>query len=200
MECKACQAADAVSLLCEACGAVQPPRPGLDKFTALGLPRTLALEPAMLEARYRELSRKLHPDRFVRAPANERLLSLQAATTLNEAYRTLRSPKARAEYLLSLEGIDIGEAAAVDKAFLMEIIALREELISAKEAGDEAKCDAMGADVSRRRDTALDAVFRSFARYEETRERLILDQIKEQLIAVRYFQRFIDEHEAGRED
>jgi molecular chaperone HscB len=62
-----------------------------------------------LEREFHRLSRKLHPDRFARASADEQQWSLAATALLNDAYRTLRDPLARIEYLLKLSGLKIGE-------------------------------------------------------------------------------------------
>lgn len=68
------------------------------------LPRKLWIEMSTLEKRFLELSWKLHPDRFVNASAEEQELSLKGSSELNDAYRVLRDPIARVEYLLELEG------------------------------------------------------------------------------------------------
>ena len=74
-----------------------------DFFSFLGLPRKLNLDMADLEQRYRALSRQFHPDYFYNAPAAERRASLEKSSYLNDAYRTLRDPVRRIEYLLALE-------------------------------------------------------------------------------------------------
>src|SRR3979490_2165025 len=75
-----------------------------DYFSFLGLPRKLNLEPAELEQRFRTLSRQFHPDYFYNATPAERRASLERSSYLNDAYRTLKQPIARVEYLLQLEG------------------------------------------------------------------------------------------------
>src|SRR2546423_1889728 len=98
MICVECDKEVGDGLACPACGAVQTPRAGADRFALLGVAPRFDVDERELDARYRELSRKLHPDRFARAPAKARMRSLQAATALNDAYRTLRDPIKRAEY------------------------------------------------------------------------------------------------------
>jgi hypothetical protein len=71
----------------------------------LGLPRKLNLDGADLEQRFRALSRQFHPDLFLQRHAAERRASLERSSYLNDAYRTLREPRARIEYLLKLEGL-----------------------------------------------------------------------------------------------
>ena len=110
--CWACSSALAPSaLLCPACGKVQP-APTADYFQVFSLPRKLGFDPdaiAALEREFHRLSRRLHPDRFARASAEEQQWSLTATALLNDAYRSLRDPLLRTEYLLKLEGLKIGE-------------------------------------------------------------------------------------------
>jgi molecular chaperone HscB len=76
-----------------------------DHFSLFGLPRKLWIEMSTLEKKFLELSWKLHPDKFVNASAQEQELSLKSSSGLNDAYRVLRDPVARVEYLLELEGM-----------------------------------------------------------------------------------------------
>ena len=96
------------TLLCAHCGKVQPDS-GADYFQAFGLERKLGLDTAALEQEFHRLSRRLHPDRFARAAQEEQNWSLASTALLNDAYRTLRDPIQRTEYLLRLEGLKIGE-------------------------------------------------------------------------------------------
>ncbi len=82
-----------------------------DHFRVFGLPRKFDLDVADLERRYKEMTKVLHPDRFARADPRARRASLERSVQLNLAWRTLSQPVARAEYLLSLEGIEVGEPA-----------------------------------------------------------------------------------------
>jgi molecular chaperone HscB len=87
-------------------------------FTQFDLPYHLHIDLATLEKSFYAQSRKLHPDRFAAKPQAEQDAALAASSTLNDAYRTLRDPIARTEYLLSLEGIQLEEQsrAATDLA------------------------------------------------------------------------------------
>jgi molecular chaperone HscB len=93
---------------CSACGKVQPAVP-VDYFTFFGLPRKLDLDTALLEKEFYALSRRLHPDVFARAEPTERAWSLEQSSMLNDAYRTLKDPIKRTEYLLRLEGVELEE-------------------------------------------------------------------------------------------
>jgi len=93
---------------CESCGKVQPPVP-VDYFTFFGLPPKLNLDVTALEKSFYELSRRLHPDLNARAGSREQEWSLEQSSLLNDAYRTLRDPIKRTEYLLHLEGVELEE-------------------------------------------------------------------------------------------
>jgi molecular chaperone HscB len=97
-----------VTLFCPHCSKIQPP-PGGDYFSVFGLEPRLNLDLAELEHEFHRLSRKVHPDRFARALENERQWSLADTALLNDAYRTLKDPLHRNEYLLKLHGAEIGE-------------------------------------------------------------------------------------------
>jgi len=96
------------TLFCPHCSKIQPP-PGGDYFSVFGLVPQLDLDLGMLEHQFHKLSRKLHPDRFARAQENEKQWSLADTALLNDAYRTLKDPIRRTEYLLKLHGAEIGE-------------------------------------------------------------------------------------------
>src|SRR5215472_4495401 len=93
---------------CGSCGKVQPPVP-VDYFTFFGLPPKLNLDLAALEKDFYELSRRLHPDLSARAGSQPQEWSLEQSSLLNDAYRTLRDPIQRTQYLLHLEGVSIEE-------------------------------------------------------------------------------------------
>jgi molecular chaperone HscB len=102
---------------CSACGKVQPPKP-VDYFAFFGFPRKLGLDVATLEKEFYALSRRLHPDVFGQAEDRERAWSLEQSSMLNDAYRTLKDPIKRTEYLLRIEGVELEEQSkqATEKA------------------------------------------------------------------------------------
>jgi molecular chaperone HscB len=102
---------------CAECGHVQPAEP-TDFFSFFGLPRKLELDETALEREFYALSRKLHPDVYSRASVREQAWSLEKTSQLNDAYRTLKDPVSRTEYLLLLEGIQMEEQSktATEKA------------------------------------------------------------------------------------
>ena len=80
-----------------------------DYFTFFSLPRHLHLDTAALEKNFYTLSRKLHPDRFASKPLAEQEAALAQSSLLNDAYRTLKDPILRTQYLLTLEGVELEE-------------------------------------------------------------------------------------------
>jgi molecular chaperone HscB len=102
---------------CASCGKVQPPAP-VDYFTFFGLPPKLNLDVVALEKDFYELNRRLHPDLNATAGSQEQEWSLEQSSMLNDAYRTLRDPIKRTQYLLHLEGVALEEQSktATEKA------------------------------------------------------------------------------------
>jgi molecular chaperone HscB len=93
---------------CESCGKVQPPAPS-NYFAFFGLPLKLNVDIAVLEKDFYALSRKLHPDLNVRAEGQQQEWSMEQSSMLNDAYRTLKDPIKRTQYLLHLEGVELEE-------------------------------------------------------------------------------------------
>lgn len=139
--CWSCHAATAGAHFCPACGKIQP-LASADYFAFFGLPQRLQLDADDLERRYLALSWKLHPDNFVHADEFERNLSLELSSQLNDAYRTLRDPVSRVEYLLARLGVR-KEGQTKQQAppeLLEEVFELNEsleELHMAREAGGD---------------------------------------------------------------
>src|SRR5947209_468846 len=108
----------------------------VDPFATLGLERKYAIDLKTIEARHRDLSRALHPDKYAGAPATERRAALSKAIEVNEAWRTIRDPIKRAEALLRLSGLGdrIGETREPkpSPAFLLEVMSAREDLEEAR--------------------------------------------------------------------
>jgi molecular chaperone HscB len=102
---------------CESCGKVQPPAPS-NYFAFFGLPPKLNVDTAALEKDFYALSRKLHPDLSAGADTKEQEWSLEQSSMLNDAYRTLKDPIKRTQYLLHLEGVELEEQSktATEKA------------------------------------------------------------------------------------
>jgi molecular chaperone HscB len=122
---------------CPQCTKILPLQRQADYFGFLGLPRKLNVDAADLEQRFRALSRQFHPDYFYNATPAERRASLERSSYLNDAYRTLRQPITRIEYLLKLEGLGASGPAEASKqvppGLLEEVFALNEELDEIRE-------------------------------------------------------------------
>ncbi len=189
----------------------------------LGLPRLYALDLAAAEDKFRQRSRQFHPDRFAKADPRARRASLQRSVQLNEAWRTIKDPVRRAEYLLGLFGYEIGaeEGARANHSLsgagrarppipvaadlLGRILELREELSEARAAGDDPRVQRMAADIRGRVKAALGRVADAFARMEDSGNDLTirdreLEGAARDVIEIRYFRRFLDEvsvHDEG---
>jgi molecular chaperone HscB len=168
-----------------------------DLFAVLGLPRRFAVDPAELERRFHERSRAVHPDRFARAEPRERRLAAVRSMRVNEAYRTLRPPRARAAYLLSLVDPAGAPPGRVDDAsFLEEQLAAREALARARAAGDAGEVTASARRV--RADlAALEAALgRHFAAWEERGDAGALASIRAALARARFLDALLADAEA----
>lgn len=132
--CWHCQSEVAGEYFCERCVKVQPVSKETDYFTCLGLPRRLTVDLNQLEAKFYELSRAFHPDFYQNKSETEQAISLGNAATLNSAYRTLRDPIQRTEYLLDLEAGAVKEIRTSPPADLFEeILELQETLDAYRE-------------------------------------------------------------------
>jgi molecular chaperone HscB len=148
LECRSCGAGAPVDEhFCPQCSRILALGRHGDYFTFLGLPRKLTIEPADLERRFRELSRKFHPDYFYNASPTERLASLERSSYLNDAYRAMKNPATRIEHLLAIEGMPPVKseegAAKVPPGLLEEVFELNEQLDEIREAR-ESGADAAG--------------------------------------------------------
>jgi molecular chaperone HscB len=107
-----------------------------DYFAIFSLPRKLWIEMSALEQKFLQMSWKLHPDNFVNASEAERESSLRRSSELNDAYRTLKEPVARVEYLLAIEGArqEGEQKQQVPPELLEEVFELNESLDELREA------------------------------------------------------------------
>jgi molecular chaperone HscB len=114
-------------------------------FDLFQMPARFAIDAAQLDAAYRELQGRVHPDKFAAASDPEKRVAMQWATRANEAYKTLKSPLRRAAYLCELHGIDLGieSNTAMPPAFLMQQMEWREALDGARSTRDMAQLEAL---------------------------------------------------------
>jgi molecular chaperone HscB len=117
-----------------------------DHFQLFGLPPAFRLDMAALEAAYRALQSQYHPDRAATLADADKRHALQAATQINEAFQTLKSPLARGRYLLALAGIDTQEETntAMPVDFLMQQMEWREAIGDAKAGADVEALEKLG--------------------------------------------------------
>jgi molecular chaperone HscB len=174
LECRSCGAGAPVDEhFCPQCSRILALGRHGDYFTFFGLPRKLTIDPQALERRFRDLSRKFHPDYYYNASSTERLASLERSSYLNDAYRALRNPAARIEHLLAIEGLPSVKSeegsAKVPPGLLEEVFALNEELDEireAREGGSE------GAALSERLEAARKPIDEKRAAHERELEAL----------------------------
>jgi molecular chaperone HscB len=185
------------SLFCRFCNTLQQPTP--DYYRFLGLERKLYLDPEDLQQRFYRMSRLLHPDHYHRRPQTERQYSLEATAILNDAFRVLRDPVTRGEYVLKELGFTTGGERSKDvpPELLEEVFELNmtlEELrdgdASLRPKLDEARARflAMQEEI----DGRLDRLYRH---YDETADRAALAEIRTTLDRRRYIQNLVKEVE-----
>jgi len=189
---------------------VAAPSERRDFFSFLGLSRKLAIDVADLEQRYRALSRQLHPDFFYNATPAEGRASLERSSYLNDAYRTLKNPASRIEYLLKLELERDGfSRASADRgrqtppaALLEEVFALNEELDEIREAREsgapaeewQARLDLARAPIEQKRVEHEAALEDLSARWDalvdasaaDADRRRVLDELRERFLERNY--------------
>ena len=140
--CWHCQSEITGEYFCEQCVKVQPVSKELDYFACLGLPRVLNIDPEKLEGKFYELSRAFHPDFYQTKTQTEQTISLKNSALLNTAYRTLKDPIRRAEYLLQLEAGSAKNIRTAPPADLFEeILALQDDLEEFRSVSDGDESD-----------------------------------------------------------
>src|SRR3984893_8792981 len=134
--CWNCQERTLGTHFCSSCGKMLQVPEHSDYFALFEMPRKLWIEMGALEQKFLQLSWKLHPDNFVNATPEEREISLKRSSELNDAYRTLRDPVGRVEYLLAIEGarIEGQNKQQAPPELLEEVFELNESLDELREA------------------------------------------------------------------
>jgi molecular chaperone HscB len=203
--CWSCEKEGGKGPFCAACKAILPPDAADDRFAVLGLPRRFEIDLAVAESAYKDLSRQLHPDRFAKADPRARKAALGRTVEINDAWRTVKDPVKRAEYLLELAGFGLAgddrkgddelrktKQVAAPPTFLMEILERREELAEAQRAGDTVKIAFMAEEVRGRAAEAMKTIAAALeaGKFEEAARTLV---------ALRYYQRFLEEVAAHEE-
>jgi molecular chaperone HscB len=203
LKCRSCQQEAGPGPLCSGCGAIQPLSGAANPFAVLGFPETFRLDPNELEERFKDLSRKLHPDRFAQRSPAERRLSLEWTTAVNDAHRALKDPARRAAFLLERHGIPWEGAAGASAAqrrlspeHLEEVLERREALAEARRARDLERVRRMALEAKSRVNETLRRISALFEQWEESRSPELLDQAGAALSMLKYDLRFQEEVEA----
>ncbi len=170
-----------------------------DPFDTLGIDPRFDLDFKAVEARHRELSKALHPDRYAQAPAAERRMALSRAIEVNEAWRAIKDPIKRAEALLRKRGVSSSETAEPNPStdLLMEMMEAREELSDAARAKDMPKVHNLALKMQLREREVLSALSEGFKKANDdlSQARKLLHCLGE----LRYLRRFLDEVAAVEE-
>jgi molecular chaperone HscB len=179
---------------CEVCKALQPPV--REYFAFFELEPQLALDEKDLQQRFYALSRKLHPDLFSRKTPREADYALESTAVLNDAYRTLRDPIARAHYVLKLEGFDIGDQSTKDvpPELLEEVFELNMALEEANMGDADALEQVAGMRTrfeAMRRETD-DAVASVSSRWDAAHTRELLSELRGLLNRRKYITNLIE--------
>ena len=168
--------------VCSSCGTIQPPPAQADYYALLGIERAYFLDLSVLEQSYRRISRRIHPDRFVRKPAVERRMSLQWTASLNEARRVLRDPIRRARYLATGRADALEQGGPVmDPEFLEQIFELQMEATS-----DPASVAAEAATMRAAEWSAVEAMLRAWEASGAS-----LDEIEARLARLKYIDNIV---------
>lgn len=167
----------------------------------MGLAPRFALDLEALAARQRELSKELHPDKFVGRSAGERRAALGKAIEVNEAHRALKNPLTRAEALLAYLGLELpeGQGPKASPQLLMETMERREALREAARKSDEEAVTRLfreGKEEEERLLVELAQAFSQAAAAGATAKSPLAEQIHEKLGNLRYLRRFLDEANA----
>lgn len=160
-----------------------------DDFTLLGLPRAFAQDRSQLDAAWKALQAKVHPDRFAADGAAAQRVAMQWAVRVNEAHQRLKDPLKRAGYLCELGGVPVQSEnnTAMPGDFLMQQMQWREALEDADNAAD---VEALSDEVSAQRRARLarlgdlldvDAAFVAAA--QEVRALMFIDRLLEEIDA-----------------
>jgi molecular chaperone HscB len=184
------------SLFCPSCQSLQ--QPPSDYYRVLGLePPRLNLDADDLQRRFYELSRRLHPDRFMRKPELERRYSLDATSILNDAYRTLRDPVRRALYVLKQQGFDVGEQRGKDvpPELLEEVFELNMALEEMREGDVTARpqLEAAQKNFGAMMQAADSELKQQFAAWDAAPDSEKLSRIRGVLNRRKYIQNLVDE-------
>lgn len=196
-KCKLCERPMSFPVVCDFCHALDPSAVAADYFALLGLDRRFDLDSEQLHRNYLALNRHAHPDFHDNDNAEVRQLHLRVSANVNDAYRTLSDPAARAAYLLELLG---GKSSADDKGvpegFLGTMMMMQEEVEDAVAAEDDEEIQRLRTVLATQRDGLLRRIAGLFDEHQEALaceaiRNDLLDEIRGQLNAVSYVRKLL---------
>lgn len=207
-KCWSCGALAPEGDVCPECGRLQPFPAGSDHWAVLGLERRLGLDRSDLQQRFHRLNRRLHPDYFRLRSSEEQTISLEASAAVNTAYRALRDPVGRVEYLLELEGLGLGTAgqAKPPADLFEEILELQEARMELRTAdADEApalraRLEGARTELGARRaraETELAACFPEWDAGDDETRRRVLGRMRDILAARAYLRTILRDLDAA---
>lgn len=181
----------------ERAGSHRPGRDGADPFDVFQIEPTFDLDLEQLGRRHRDLSRALHPDRYVGRSSAERRQALGRAIEVNEAWRALKDPLERARVLLLRLGAPMTEESQppVDPDFLMQMMERRESLQELSRKGDSAGVERLADEVRGEERRVLTELAEGFRRALKEQGQS-LGGVQQRLGELRYYRRFFDEVDA----
>lgn len=158
-------------------------------FELFGLPEQFALDENALAAAFRKLQTEHHPDRFASGTDEAKRIAQQITSFINTAQETLKSPRTRARYLLSLKGVDFDDErdTTSDMAFLMSQMDRREALEQVAQADDPLDAiDELSRDVKKENVSLQQAFVEAFEAGE-------FDEAKQAVLKLKFFERLMGE-------
>ncbi len=198
-KCKQCDKPMTTPVVCDYCHTLDPAGMGADYFSLLGLPQRFELDADELQRKFLALNRHAHPDFHMEDSEEVQELHLHVSAAVNDAYRTLKDPAARAAYLLELLG---GKSSAIDKSvpdgFLATMMMMQEELADAKDADDTDELSRLGDVLATQRDGLMRRIETLFDQYQqslacEAVRTDLLDELRKQLNAVSYVRKLLSQ-------
>lgn len=193
MDCWSCGAERDAYRFCTSCTKIQPVDDRESLFGVLGLRPMMAQPKMAVQDAFREASKRVHPDGFGHASSVERKLALRSTEMVNLAYRILKDPRTRAEYLMKLQGVEVGteHSRTQDPMFLMEMMELQEQV---DESNDEDEIEDLKSGVQGRYDGLLQGLITYFDGHEGLQNDAVnaLDEL-------RYLRRLIERAETKLE-
>lgn len=197
-KCAQCKEPMSTPAVCDYCHSLYPQAAAAsDYFTLLGMGRTFDLDERVLHEKFLALNRHSHPDFHTNDSPEVQQLSLRVSATVNDAYRTLKDPAARGNYLLDLlGGKNSSQDKSVPEGFLNTMMMMQEEIEDANADGDEQSIERVREVLQTQRDGLLRRIAGLFGQIAQAAacnaiRTDLLDEIRKQLNAVSYVRKLI---------